>query len=129
MRLPRNSKLKQRAQELRKNMTPQERHLWYDFLKAYKPQFRRQVIIGNYIVDFYCAEASLVVEIDGSQHFEPEDREYDRERTEYLRSRGLEVVRYPNNQVNAEFPAVCQDIENRIRRKLTEPPEGGENDI
>ena len=118
MKLPRNSNLKQRARELRKNMTPQERHLWYDFLKTYQPQFRRQVIIGNYIADFYCDKASLVVEIDGSQHFEPEDLEYDRRRTEYLRSRGLEVVRYPNNQVNGEFPAVCQDIENRLRRKL-----------
>ena len=66
-----NPKLKGRAQRLRKNMTPQERHLWYDFLSTYPVRFRRQRTVGPYIVDFYCAAASLVVEIDGSQHFEP----------------------------------------------------------
>ena len=129
-----NPKLKGRAQRLRKNMTPQERHLWYDFLSTYPVHFRRQRTIGPYIVDFYCAAASLVVEIDGSQHFEPEDLEYDRQRTEYLQQRGLEVARYDNSQVNTEFPAVCLDIENRIHRKLGKDhsPEGGktrENDI
>ena len=76
--------IRQRAQTLRKNMTKEERHLWYDFLKAYPIQFKRQYPIGNYIVDFYCYKARLVVELDGSQHCEPEAISYDQKRTQFL---------------------------------------------
>lgn len=75
-----NSELTCFAQRLRCNMTKQERHLWYDFLKLLPQQFKRQKVIGRYIVDFYCAGAKLVVELDGSQHFEPQGLEYDARR-------------------------------------------------
>ena len=81
MPLPHNKGLKENSQNLRKNMTPQERHLWYDFLSGYPVLFHRQKVIGNYIVDFYCPKAKIVVELDGSQHFEPEAAQADQERT------------------------------------------------
>ena len=86
-----NSNLVENSRELRKNLTKEERHLWYDFLKDYSVRFKRQKIIGKYIVDFYCASASLVIELDGSQHFEDETIEYDNSRTEYLEEFGLHI--------------------------------------
>lgn len=91
--------IRQRAQTLRKNMTKEERHLWYDFLKAYPIQFKRQYPIGNYIVDFYCYKARLVVELDGSQHCEPEAISYDQKRTQFLRQKGLYILRISNLDV------------------------------
>ena len=99
------------SQELRKNMTKEERHLWYDFLKSYPEQFKRQVPIGHYFVDFYCHKARLVVELDGSQHCTPEEIEYDRTRTAFLESRGLLVLRYSNLDVMNQFRAVCENID------------------
>lgn len=87
---------KQAAQELRKNMTPQEKHLWYDYLRTYPQQFRRQKQIDRFIVDFYCASARLVVEIDGSQHFSPEGIAYDAERTNTLARYGVRVILSPH---------------------------------
>ena len=81
--------LKRRSQELRKNMTREERHLWYDFLKTYPVQFKRQYSVGIYIADFYCHRAKLIVELDGSQHYEPDEAEQDALRTVYLSSRAL----------------------------------------
>ena len=98
------------AQRLRCNMTKQERHLWYDFLKLLPQQFKRQKVIGRYIVDFYCAGAKLVVELDGSQHFEPQGLEYDARRDAYLRGLGLTVKRYSNLDVMRNFEGVCTDI-------------------
>ena len=105
-----NPKVTGRAQQLRKNMTREERHLWYDFLKQLPVTFNRQKVIGRYIVDFYCAEAKLVIELDGSQHFEDAGAEADRERDEYMKSRGLMVLRYPNSAIWGNFEGVCEDI-------------------
>ena len=99
-------------------MTKEERHLWYDFLKTYPVQFRRQYPIGIYIVDFYCYKAQLVVELDGSQHCTPEAIEYDRRRTAYLEQQGIYVLRLSNRDVITQFPAVCETIETVLRDRL-----------
>ena len=111
-----NERLTENSQRLRKEMTKEERHLWFDFLKDLPITVNRQKVIGRYVVDFYCAEADLVIEIDGSQHFEQDGLTDDKKRDEYLRSKGLEVVRYPNNQINEDFEAVCVDIFNRVEK-------------
>lgn len=105
-----NTKLTPRSQELRKKMTKEERHLWYDFLKDVPVNINRQKVIGNYIVDFFCNSAKTVIELDGSQHFEKEAVEYDAERDEYLKACGLTVLRYTNYDVNKRFDRVCSDI-------------------
>ena len=101
-------------------MTKEERHLWYDFLKAYPVQFKRQHPFGSYIVDFYCFRAKLIVELDGSQHCQAEDIEYDRKRTAYLESFGLTVLRISNLDVMRNFSAVCEMIDLVVRQR-TEP--------
>ena len=106
------------SQHLRKNMTKEERHLWYDFLKSYPVQFKRQVPFENYIVDFYCFQARLVVELDGSQHYEPEEAAYDQRRTEYLESLGLSVLRVSNLDVARNFRGVCEQIDLVVKNKL-----------
>ena len=105
-----NPKLTQNSQNLRKNMTKEERHLWYDFLKQQPHTFNRQKVIGNYIVDFYCADAKLVIELDGSQHYESDGKLADAQRDEYLNSLGIKVLRYSNHDVNQNFRTVCEDI-------------------
>ena len=107
---PRNKSITPFAKELRKSMTKEERHLWYDFLRHCTPRFRRQEIIGSYIADFYCHKAKLVVELDGSQHMDPEGIAYDDRRTAYFHSLGIEVVRYYNTDVSNNFGGVCQNI-------------------
>ena len=97
-------------------MTKEERHLWYDFLRDYPIYFKRQKVIGNYIVDFYCAKAKLILELDGSQHFEDENIEKDKQRTEFLESYGLKVVRIPNNEVNNNFRGVCEYIDLLVKQ-------------
>ena len=109
-----NPKLKTNAQELRKNMTKEEQHLWYDFLKELPITINRQKVIGNYIVDLYCAEAKIVIELDGSQHFEDKGIENDAKRDEYLKSLGLTVLRYSNYDVNTNFYGVCTDIAKKL---------------
>ncbi len=91
-------------------MTKEERHLWYDFLKLLPYTFNRQKVIGPYIVDFYCAEAKLVIELDGSQHYESKAYAYDRKRDDYLKSLGLTVIRYSNYEVNDNFDGVCENL-------------------
>ena len=108
--LPRNKKLLPNAKVLQKNMTKEERHLWYDCLRFCKPRFRRQEIIGNYIADFFCHEAGLVVELDGSQHFEPSNTAYDNARTAYFLQHGITVMRFTNLEIQTHFPEVCQCI-------------------
>ena len=103
------------AKELRKNMTKEERHLWYDFLRDYKPRFYRQKVLGNYIADFYCAEARLVIELDGSQHFQPEHTEKDTVRTKALEEYGLRILRIPNNEVTNNFRGVCEYIDHYLK--------------
>ena len=92
-------------------MTKEEAKLWYQFLCRYPYRFRRQYIIGNYITDFYCHQAKLVVELDGSQHCDPDEMEYDRKRTTYLHSQGLEVLRFSNLDVMRQFKSVCEAID------------------
>ena len=108
------------AKELRKNMTPEEKHLWYDFLKKYPIQFNRQKVIGEYIVDFYCKRANVVIEIDGAQHFEHENAEYDKKRTEYLNSVGIEVIRFINKNINYNFENTCKYIDKIIKNRIEE---------
>ena len=109
-----NSKLTGNAKILRKNMTKEERHLWYDFLKTLPITVNRQKVIGNYIVDFYIATSKIVIELDGSQHYEDSGIENDTKRDEFLNSLGIKVLRYSNLDVNHRFKSVCNDILNNI---------------
>ena len=101
--MERNQKLTGNARSLRRSMTKEEAKLWYQFLRLYHPRFHRQYVIGSYIADFYCHQAKLVVELDGSQHCTPEEIEYDEKRTQYLRSQGLKVLRFSNLDVLQQF--------------------------
>ena len=121
MNTTRNSKLSNNAKSLRRNMTKEERHLWYDFLKSLPIMVHRQKVIGNYIVDFYIAEAKLVIELDGSQHFDSNGKHTDQIRDNYLNSIGLTVLRYSNSEINLKFQEVCQDIWNRLQISEQKP--------
>ena len=113
-----NQKLVTNAKALRKNMTKEERHLWYDFLKDYPVKFYRQKVMGKYIVDFYCAKADLVIELDGSQHYEENGMQYDSQRDEYLKSYGLDILRIPNNEINTNFDGVCEYLDKLIKSRI-----------
>ena len=115
-----NPRLVPLAKQLRKNMTKEERHLWYDFLRDYPLRFLRQKTIGHYVVDFYCAKAQLVIELDGSQHFEPEEIQKDADRTAFLESYGIQVIRIPNNGVTQNFPGVCEYIDTAVKQSLSQ---------
>ena len=110
-----NQKLVPYSQKMRKEMTKEESLLWYRFLRKYPLQFRRQYVIGNYIVDFYCHKAKLVVELDGSQHYNPEEKEYDERRTEYFNQNGLRVLRFSNLDVLRNFRSVCESIDTAVK--------------
>ena len=112
-----NKKLTTNAQNLRKSMTKEERHLWYDFLKQLPITVHRQKIICNYIVDFYIAEKKIIIELDGSQHFEEKGLAKDQIRDEFLKSLGIKILRYSNLDVNQRFSTVCEDILNHINCK------------
>ena len=112
-----NSKLVPNARSLRREMTKQERRLWYNFLRDYPIHFYRQRVVGPYIVDFYCTKAQLVVELDGSQHFEDDGLEADKVRDEFLRNQGLTVLRFPNNAVNENFDGVCTAIDAAVKER------------
>ena len=117
-----NKKLVPFARKLRKNMTKEENHLWYDFLRDYPVKFTRQKIIGKYIVDFYCAKAKLAVELDGSQHYDNEDIfKHDEIRTEYLKQYGIKVIRIKNYEIYESFDAVCFYIEHEVNQQLCKP--------
>ncbi|MDO4845234.1 MAG: endonuclease domain-containing protein [Oscillospiraceae bacterium] len=105
-----NSKLRPLSQKLRRDMTKEERRLWYDFLKTLPLTFNRQKVIGPYIVDFFCAGANLVIELDGSQHYEIPGVTADAARDQYLSGLGFRVLRYSNTDVNQNFAGVCEDI-------------------
>ncbi len=98
------------SQELRKNMTKEERHLWYDFLKNLPVTVHRQKVIGKYIADFYIASAKIIIELDGSQHYEETAQKRDAERDEYFRQNKIKVLRYSNYDINTAFDSVCSDI-------------------
>ena len=103
--------LRTRGRNLRKEMTKEERHLWYDFLKTQSRQWKRQFIFEPYIVDFYCPSAKLVVELDGGQHYEENALAYDAERTKVLQETyGLKVIRFTNLEINRQFQACCEAI-------------------
>ena len=115
-----NKQLVPLAKQLRKEMTKEERHLWYDFLRSYPVRFSRQKVLGKYIADFYSAEARIVIELDGSQHYEKENSEKDAERTAFLESYGLTVIRIPNNEVSRNFRGVCEYIDIAVRQSLSQ---------
>ena len=110
--------MRKRAQELRKNMTLEERILWYQYLKEYPIQWNRQKVFGEYIVDFYCKKVKLVVELDGSQHYEYEHKRADSLRDEYLNGLGITVLRYTNDDIHKRFQGVCLDILRQIDKAL-----------
>ena len=114
-----NPNLTEYAKTLRKNMTKEERHLWYDFLKNYPVRFLRQKAIDNYIVDFYCSKARLVIELDGSQHYENSGLLKDKIRTQRIEKRNLTVLRIPNNEVMNNFDGVCEYIDNYVAESLS----------
>ena len=113
-----NSELNSLAKQLRKNMTKEERKLWYEFLKDYPIKVLRQKILGNYIVDFYCAKAKLVIEIDGSGHYTEEQKLKDEERTRNLSQYGITVIRFNNSDVMNNFYGVCTVIDREISLRL-----------
>ena len=115
-----NRKIVPFAKELRKNMTKEERHLWYDFLREYPVKFTRQKVLGKYIADFYCARANVVVELDGSQHYEDEGLIDDKKRTEYLKQYGIKVIRISNLDVLKNFEGVCMYIDNEVKQSLSQ---------
>lgn len=110
------------AKTLRKNMTPWERKLWYDFLRNYPLRFQRQKAIGNYIVDFYCAKARLVLELDGGGHYAPEQMRIDEARTHDLVNMNLRVVRICNSDIDRDFPSVCEYIDRLAGNSLPQSP-------
>ena len=115
-----NPKLTGVSKSLRKNMTKEERHLWYDFLRNHPVRFSRQKILGKYIADFYSAEANLVIEIDGSQHYEDSVITKDAERTAFIEAYGLKVIRIPNNEISKNFRSVCEYIDAEVIQSLSQ---------
>ena len=101
-------------------MTKEERHLWYDYLKSYPVRFSRQKVLGKYIADFYSAEAKLVIELDGSQHYEDGNPDKDAQRTAFLQEYGLTIIRIPNNEVSRNFRGVCECIDMAVRQSLSQ---------
>ena len=117
MTVPKNGQMLPRARELRRNMTPQEKKLWYQFLRKYPFKIYKQRIVESFIVDFYCASAKLAIELDGSQHYTEQGEAYDTERSACLVRCGLEVVRFTNSEIDTEFDAVCKKIHTVIQER------------
>ncbi|MBQ9842180.1 MAG: endonuclease domain-containing protein [Clostridia bacterium] len=113
-----NSDLTKNAKALRKNMTKEERHLWYDFLRSYPIRFLRQKVIDNYIVDFYCHEARMIIELDGSQHYQANEMIKDKIRTQKIKNRDLTVIRIPNNEISRNFRGVCEYIDLQVKQSI-----------
>ena len=118
-----NKQLVPLAKQLRKEMTKEERHLWYDYLRTHPVRFSRQKVLGKYVADFYSADAKLVIELDGSQHYEDVNAEKDAERTAFLEGYGLTVIRIPNNEVMRNFRSVCEYIDAAVRQSLRQKSE------
>lgn len=112
-----DASLKPFAQALRRDMTRQERHLWYDFLKPHGAAVKRQKQFGAYIAGFYCPRAKLVIEIDGSQHFEPDGKTRDKKRDRYLNGLGLSVLRFSNHDIDCHFASVCDMINAELAKR------------
>ncbi len=119
--MPTDEMLKQRARELRNNATAEENDLWYKYLRNHEVRFTRQKAMPPYIVDFYCPKARLVVEIDGSQHYEPDGIAHDETRTRFLESRyGVKVIRIPNNEIHSNLSGVCDYIDQVLRERMAQ---------
>lgn len=123
MSLEYNKNLIPRAKELRKNATPQENELWYKFLRTYPFRFQRQKTIGQFIVDFYCHEVKLALELDGSQHFTPEGHTYDEARTAAIETFGVTVLRFTKQDIDSQFRAVCTQIDKAVHARLNQRKE------
>ena len=121
MTIPKDNSQLANARRLRREMTPHERKLWYLFLRKYPAKIYKQRIIGRFIVDFYCASANLVIEVDGSQHYEPQGKAYDMERSAFLSALGLEVLRFSNRDIDRDFRSVCEQIDITIQNRLQDP--------
>jgi very-short-patch-repair endonuclease len=121
-RLPYKRNLTVFAQELRGDMTPAERKLWYQFLSGHEIRFLRQRPIGSFIPDFYCASRKLVIELDGLQHYTPDGLARDATRTAYLESLGLRVIRFTNAEVMNQFRSVCLKIQQHLEPKTKPTP-------
>ena len=115
--IPVNPKLDKFAKELRKNMTYEEKTIWYNYLNKIQPRFHRQKIIGNYIVDFYCPKLKIVIEIDGIQHYEEDNAKYDLKRTEFLENLGLTVIRFDNSDIKKDYYSVLYYITTHCESK------------
>ena len=107
LKVPKRYELTKRSRRFRRNMTRQEKHIWYDYLRKLPFTINRQMIIGSYIVDFYCAKAGIVIEIDGIQHYWKKQYLYDKKRTEKLESYGLQVIRFTNKEIDTKFESIC----------------------
>ncbi len=116
--MERNRKLTSLSQTLRKNQTKEEAILWYQYLSKYPLRFRRQYVIGNYIVDFYCHKANLAIELDGSHHYEPEEIRKDEIRTACLQAQGIEVLRFTNLDIHRHLRGVCEEIDKAVARRV-----------
>ena len=121
MTIPKDNSQLENARRLRREMTPHERKLWYLFLRKYPVKIYKQRIIGRFIVDFYCASAKLVIEIDGSQHYAPQGMAYDAERTAFLSALDLAVLRFSNRDIDRDFRGVCEQIDIAIQNRLHDP--------
>ncbi len=108
------------ARKLRKNMTPWEQKLWYLFLRNYPVKFQRQKAIDNYIADFYCAKAKLIIELDGSEHYKEQQKEKDILRTKKLQESNLNVIRICNSDIDRNFRGVCEYIDFNVKKYLIE---------
>ncbi len=115
-----NKQLVPFARQLRKEMTKEERHLWYDFLRDYPIRFTRQKVMGKYILDFYCAQAKLAIELDGSQHYEDINLANDAQRADFLSGYDVTVIRIPNNDIAENFRGVCEYIDTAVKQSLSQ---------
>ena len=115
-----NHSLLENARQLRRNMTRHEKRLWYEFLRYYPIKIYKQRTIDNYIVDFYCAKARLVIELDGSQHYTLDGKLYDTIRSDIIESYGLKVIRFTNLDIDRRFNKVCYQIDQMIRNTIGE---------
>ena len=115
MTIPKDNSQLENARRLRREMTPHECKLWYLFLRKYPVKIYKQRIIGRFIVDFYCASPKLVIEVDGSGHYEPQGMAYDAKRSAFLS--GLAVLRFSNRDIDRDFRSVCEQIDITIQNR------------
>ena len=118
--IPYSKDNKNLANNLRKNMTDYEKKLWYQFLRLFPVKYIRQKRLGNYIADFYCHKAKLVIELDGEQHYEEDALEYDQIRTNFLEQYNLIVLRFTNYELSNNYSGICEHIENVVKERLIE---------